>query len=259
MDFSNSDKISPGNDTQELLDNKYFQNKAPRPNGFIVLVSGVLFGFFSFMGLAEMIVAFIRNTHILGFIVGFFLFICSITMIAFLVMYFMKRGLPKKLWIVFYILFAITSVLFLLNMMFLSVKMMSYSQEPSRQTDFKSYQIFSEECHNTVKSCSEISVQSRVEGAKSLTEQGALLYVQTSHTEWFLGLITDGLYFVQLGPCPEDEVNKLEGPQGSFCVYADCNKRIANSPTSCGKLWKDFGSCMTKNDNENFLKCAPTI
>mmetsp|Transcript_5006 Transcript_5006/g.5703 ORF Transcript_5006/g.5703 Transcript_5006/m.5703 type:complete len:172 (+) Transcript_5006:12-527(+) len=168
-------------------------------------------------------------------------------------------GLLNRMWIIFYVIFAISLILFFLTTAILSVKMMSYSQEPSRAQDFKNYEIFSEDCHNAMKTCSKITVQSRVEGAKVVDEQGRLIYVQTSHTEWFLGLIKDGVYFLTLGPAPEDNPNSVCLADGNVCLYVDCTKRIANSPITCDFIWEDFEKCMTKNENENFLKCSPNV
>ena len=213
--------------------NSMGQKKNSKPGLIVFIAASIMFGMMAVVGLLEMIVAFYRNTHIFGFIVAFFLFAIGVSLLALLTFYYLKGDLPQYMWIPFYVLFGVGMVLFLLTAMFLSIKMMSYSQEPSRATDFKVYTLFSEDCHNAMKKCStSISVQSRVEGAKVVSEQGLAMYVQTSHTGGFLGLIKDGVYWMTAGGAPEGNDDKICLNGDTVCLYAECTKRIASSPIS---------------------------
>jgi hypothetical protein len=231
--------------------------KQTKAHLFMFIIAACMFTCMLVFAMLEIIVGFYRNSHIFGFIMGFILFVISIALIVLLAFYYRKGQLPRKVFIIFYVLFGVGMVVFLYVGMCLSVKQMQYSQQPSRVTDFKNNNIFTKECQNIVKTCSEISVQSRVEGTKVVQEQGFQLYVQTSHTDVFFGLITDGVYYVTLGPPPEDADGFINFPGDAASIYAQCNKRIANAPTACGHYWTDFEKCLTKNDNENFLKCTP--
>lgn len=245
-------------DTKELLSDYNITTKTKtKPNFVVVLAASILFGTMLVVAFGELIVALYRNTHILGFIIAFIQFFICIALLVLLTLYYHKGEFSKKIWLVFQILFGVSIVFFLLTSMFLSVKMMQFSQEPSRATDFKNNQIFTKECQNTIKSCSEIGIQSRVEGSKVVHPQGAALYVQTSHTDFFLGLIVDGVYWAQIGPAPEDADSSISFPGDVASIYVRCNKRIASAPRKCKNLWKDFEKCLTKDENKNFLKCVP--
>lgn len=111
----------------------------------------------------------------------------------------------------------------------LTVKIINYSQPPSKIKNDPSLNFFTDECIDQVKYCSKkITKQSRVEEIKRfmvIPEEGTpypSMYVRTSHTDIFPGFVVDGIYtFIPNPQIPEIPVCSV-----STCTIVSCQKRI---------------------------------
>lgn len=205
-----------------------------------------------FLGFCETVAAFVRNSHVLGFIFGVCLFLtCAITIVILVTS--VKKGTMdggrKKM------IFAMTGLAALLLcfvIMFLTVKIFNYSQPNTNKKDEKKYQFYSSACRNQVQECGKITFQSRVEHTAAI-QGGIVWYAQISHTDTFLGLITDGVYTMIPKAYVPSDVPAICNEFG-FCYIIRCSKRIGGKYIDCNEFATDFAKCMAKNNNENFNK-----
>lgn len=244
------------------LNGNSMQNVNRKTSSVVIVAMFVFLGICLFFGIAEAGIAFIRNSHIMGFVFGAVLFVVAlITMIIFSL--YLKKG---KFYgagaSVVYALAVLCLILLGFVIAFLTVKILNYSQPNTNQTDQKIYDFFSEDCIRAAEECTKITPQSRVEHTAVIND-GAVFYVQTSHTDTFLGRITDGVYkFFPLVPPSESN----DDPQPvcnaytpmSTCVLVDCSKRIGGKEVECGKFRDEFIKCLQENDQERFNKCPKT-
>lgn len=201
-----------------------------------IVATYILLSIFAFLGLAEVILAFLRNSHILGFILGLLLLLGSLFLIA-LYSISLRKTLSPKIWYVMYGIFAACFILMFFVTAFILVKVMSYSQMPSDIVDTKDYRFFTEDCISAAKKCTLTTAQSRAEDSRTFNLGTAeqpipAFYIQTSHTDAFLGLITDGKYLWFPNPNPSEDIadpqvvcNKI------VCTRVTCSKRIAAQDT----------------------------
>lgn len=215
---------------KEYLNGNSMQNIGRKPAPAITISMYVFLGICMFFGIAEAGIAFVRNSHIMGFVFGAVLFLVAlITMIIFSL--YLRRG---KFYgagaSIVYALAVLCLVLLGFVIAFLTVKILNYSQPNTNKEDQKIYDFFSEDCIRAAEECTKITPQSRVEHTAVIND-GVVFYIQASHTDTFLGRITDGVYkFFPLVPPSESN----DDPQPvcnaytpmSTCVIVDCSKRI---------------------------------
>ncbi|CAI2378254.1 unnamed protein product [Moneuplotes crassus] len=229
-----------------------FRWKKIKPSIFILSIAGSLFGLFALFALAEMILAFIANTHIFGFIVGLIQFATCIILVIILVIYYRKLGLQTWMWKALYVLSAVSVLGFVLVLCFLCIKIMNFSQPPLKRGTVVVNTEFNKECLDAINLCSKTTPQSRIKYSATFDKDQGHYYVQTSHTDWFLGFITDGLYEITVEEKEaEGKEKKCFTENNEICVYATCYKRISAVGTKCGNLWSSFEECLKTKPNPN--------
>lgn len=215
---------------QEYLNGAPMQSVGRKPAPVITVTMFVFLGICMFFGLAEAGIAFVRNSHILGFIFGAVLFLVALLTMIIFVLYLKKGKFYGAGASVVYAMAVLCLVLLGFVIAFLTVKIINYSQPNTNKKDEKIYDFFSEDCIRAAQECVRITPQSRVEHTAVINE-GKVFYIQASHTNTFLGLITDGVYqFFPLVPSSElnDDTTAVCNALTplSTCVVVHCSKRI---------------------------------
>ena len=209
----------------------------------------VFLGIAEFLGLAEWIAAFIRNSHILGFWFGAVLFIMTAITLTLMILWVRKGAFIDQKRMIIFGLTAFWALLLCFVICFLTVKIINYSQPNTNLDDLGYHDRFSADCVEQVQKCSRITVQSRnehtaiIKVSDQLPWQGDSFYVQTSHTDVFLGLIVDGVY--SMAPyVPQMEIKAAKIVWTGLTPYTDSwtfvtwTKRIGAKDTD----WDDFES-----------------
>lgn len=205
----------------------------------------VFLGIAEFLALAEWVAAFIRNSHILGFWFGAVLFLLTATTLVLMILWVKKKVFEEKKKIIFG-LCGLCLILLWFVICFLTVKILNYSQPNTNLPDLGFHDRFTQDWIEAAQKCSRITIQSRnehtavVKSSDLLPWKGDSFYVQTSHTDVFLGLITDGVY--KFGPfVPPSNSNDPQPkvlcsgqtPLYDSCTYVECSKRIGGSVIDC--------------------------
>ena len=98
---------------------------------------------------------------------------------------------------------------------FLTVKILNYSQPNTNLPDLGFHDRFTQDWIEAAQKWSRITIQSRnehtavVKSNDLLPWKGDSFYVQTSHTNVFLGLITDGVPYYPLSKPPPTKLKKF--------------------------------------------------
>lgn len=227
----------------ELLDRKTMGINQTKYSGLEIALL-IFLGITLFLGLAEWVAAFIRNSHILGFCFGVTLFILTAATLILMVLW-VKKGVFEQKKKLIFILCGLCTLLLWFVICFLTVKILNYSQPNTNLDDLGINDRYTKDCVEAVQECSRITVQSRNEHTAifhvdGLPWQGGAFYVQTSHTDVFLGLIIDGVYAVQ----PFTSSIQPDGPNtnvlcsgtqifGDACTLVACSKRIGGKTIEC--------------------------
>ena len=148
-----------------------------------------------FLGLWECIAAFIRNTHVLGFIVGAILFFLSAIALTLLIAWAMKYQFYGNKKTIILIITGACAFLLCFVICFLTVKIFNYSQKSPKITDLDDYRFYPDGCIKAAREWAKVTFQSRIESSK-ITERALVYYMQVSHTDVFLGLIVDTIYIL---------------------------------------------------------------
>mmetsp|Transcript_29670 Transcript_29670/g.33993 ORF Transcript_29670/g.33993 Transcript_29670/m.33993 type:complete len:185 (-) Transcript_29670:115-669(-) len=177
----------------------------------------------------------VRNSHYLGLIFGIVLFLTTAAAIGMTIFFVKKKTFTEKRRLIVFSLVGLSVVLLCFVICFLTVKILNYSQENTNKPDQGVYTHYLEECRSASESCSKkITWQSRVEHS-AITDvdvpgfyiKSGVYYHQTSHTDTFLGLITDAVYLFHpfFGQIPGEVCNEVGG--GFYtCLQVSCSKRI---------------------------------
>jgi hypothetical protein len=209
-----------------------------------------------FFGFAETVVAFIRNSHIMGFVLGVLLFLVSLCAIVMTIMANKKGMFHGRASVIVFALTGVSLVLLGLVLGALIVKIINYSQTPSPIVNTDNFNMFSKDCLKAVQDCSRITKQSRNEDYKIYTNNDdpkapyPTMYIQTSHTNTYPGYIIDGFY--SIFPKPDLPIPTCSV---SVCTGVKCQKRIGAGVVDCEDLATKFYDCMMENQAEKLQLC----
>lgn len=212
----------------------------------------IYLGVACFLGVLELSAAFIRNSHVLGFVFGCLLFLTSGFTILLLIIFVKKSQFFGSKKMIIFGLLVFSCILLGFTISFLSVKILNYTQKNTNLPDQKIYTYFPPVCQDQVKDWSKITFQSRVEHS-AVVQDGLAYYAQTSHTDVFLGRIIDGVYTMipYLAPIEGKVCNQF-----GACFVVSCSDRIGGKDRDWGRFETDFATCMQANNNEKFNKCT---
>ena len=217
------------------------------------IITLVFLGTVAFFCFLECVAAFVRNTHILGFVTGAITFFLSVGTILLLVMT-MKRGNfeGKVPWVIS-LNVGIIIPLFCMVFSFIVVKLLNYTQPNTNKEDTGIDKFFTKKCREVTNECAYMGLQSRVEHT-ALIQEGYVYYQQVSYTDYFLGLITDSI-IVNI-PKIVSPVEDAPCNQYDQCLIITCYDRIGGAEKECGDYSAKFLECMTNNDNEKWNECT---
>ena len=161
-------------------------------NSLILFITILVFlVIFEMITLAEWVIAFIRNSHILGFCLAAMLFILNTTT-AILMSWWFKRGIfVKSRRKLILCLTGFCGLLLWLVICFLAIKIVNFSQENEDLADLGYRDRFTDEWTEQAQACSKTTIQSRVQYTAviklndRLPWKGDSFYITLIYKNWF--------------------------------------------------------------------------